>query len=171
MWQNKTRKTAKEIALLGVMLALVFTGKRALDALPNVEVVTLFFMLYAKHFGKRSFLVAVAFTFLETLIFGIQIWVIMYLYMWPSLILIVLLVRDKMPLWGYCILSAVFGLFFGFFCAIPYLFIGGLTMAFSWWVAGIPFDIVHCIANFVVCLVLFKPLDMALTKAKSALKI
>lgn len=156
---------------MGVMLALLFVGKRALDFLPNVEVVTLFFMLYAKHFGKKTFIVSVAFTMLEILIFGIQIWVVMYLYIWPLLILFVLLAKDRLPLWGYALTGAVFGLFFGMLCAIPYLFVGGPAMAFSWWVAGIPFDVLHCVSNFVIALVLFKPLDTALVKIKAALHL
>lgn len=170
MSQNNHR-AVKDIALMGVMLALLFVGKRALDFLPNVEVVTLFFMLYAKHFGKKTLIVSVAFTALETLIFGIQVWVIMYLYIWPVLIIFVLLMKDKLPLWAYAITAAVYGLFFGAMCAIPYLFIGGPAMAFTWWVAGIPYDVLHCVSNFVIALVLFKPLDIALTKVREQLKL
>jgi energy-coupling factor transport system substrate-specific component len=60
--------------------------------------------------------------------------------------------------------SAVFGLSFGALCAIPYLFTGtdlqsGLSIAFGWWVAGIPWDIAHCVGNFVLMLLLYKPLS------------
>ena len=64
-----------------------------------------------------------------------------------------------------------FGLFFGLFCSIPYYFIGGPKVGFAWWIAGIPYDLVHCVANFVISVVLFKPLDMALTKIRQSLKI
>ena len=37
-------------------------------------------------------------------------------------------------------------------------------MMVSSFVAGIPFDLTHCIGNFVVCLVLFKPLNMLFTR-------
>jgi energy-coupling factor transport system substrate-specific component len=46
------------------------------------------------------------------------------------------------------------------FCAlyIPlYLITGGSTFAVSWWVSGIPYDIIHGATNFILCLVLFKP--------------
>ena len=169
---RKADQTVRNIAIMGVMLAIIEAGKHALDFLPNVELVTLFFMLFTKHFGKKTYLVAVAFTLIETAIFGIHNWVIMYLYMWPGLITIVLILRKKeVEVFAYCMLAAVFGLFFGLFCSIPYYFIGGPKVGFAWWIAGIPYDLVHCVANFVISLVLFKPLDMALTKIRQSLKI
>lgn len=166
------RKTVRDIAVMGVMLAIIEAGKHALDFLPNVELVTLLFMLFTKHFGKKTYLVSVAFTLIETSIFGIHNWVIMYLYMWPMLITIVLWFRKKdFGVFAYCFLAAVYGLFFGFFCAIPYYFIGGFAAGIAWWIAGIPYDLIHCVANFVIALILFKPLDLALTKIRQSLKI
>ncbi len=40
------------------------------------------------------------------------------------------------------------------------------ALAFAWWVSGIPFDIVHCLSNFVICLVLFKPLSRGLSRIR-----
>ena len=45
-----------------------------------------------------------------------------------------------------------------------YLFSGGLGFAVSWWISGIPFDISHCVGNFVIALVLFVPLRELLEK-------
>lgn len=36
-------------------------------------------------------------------------------------------------------------------------------MAYSWWLAGLPWDIPHGIGNFLVMLVLFYPLDRIMT--------
>lgn len=47
-------------------------------------------------------------------------------------------------------------------CSIPYLFIGGIHTAFAWWVSGIPFDMIHGVSNFVLMLVLYKPLRRVL---------
>ena len=55
---------------------------------------------------------------------------------------------------------------FGALCAIPYFFIGGWQMAFSWWVSGIPYDVIHCVSNTVLVFVLFPPLRRALERAK-----
>jgi energy-coupling factor transport system substrate-specific component len=71
----------------------------------------------------------------------------------------------------WALISGSYGLSFGALCSIPYLFIGsvegsilgGLQMAFSYWLSGIPFDIAHGIANFIIAFVLFKPLYMLLS--------
>ena len=69
----------------------------------------------------------------------------------------------------WAILAAAYGLGFGFFCAIPYLFIGGLKTAVSWWIAGIPYDLIHAVSNFTLMLVLFRPLYKAMEKLASRL--
>ena len=63
----------------------------------------------------------------------------------------------KSPL-AWALLSGVFGLLFGALCGIVDVFIGGFSYAVTKWVSGIPFDIAHCAGNFVIALLLFKPL-------------
>ncbi len=160
------KRSIYEIASMGMMLAVIEVAKRSLEFIPNVELVTLLFILFALHFGKKVILVAIAFTGVETMVWGINTWNVMYLYIWPLLVLIVDLTRKHASYWYYCFLSAFYGLFFGALCSIPYFFIGGIVTQFTWWVAGIPYDILHGISNFILCLVLFKPLDFALKKVK-----
>lgn len=38
----------------------------------------------------------------------------------------------------------------------------GIHTAFAWWVSGIPFDMIHGVSNFVLMLVLYKPLRRVL---------
>ena len=45
-----------------------------------------------------------------------------------------------------------------------YLFTGGLHFALSWWLSGIPFDLLHCAGNFVLAALLFVPLRKLLDK-------
>ena len=74
----------------------------------------------------------------------------------------------------WSILAGLYGLLYGLFCSIPYIFIGtidanlatGLRTAFSWWIAGIPWDIVHGISNFVIMLVLYHPITSVMNKTK-----
>ncbi len=148
----------KNIALLGVMIAILEVAKNVLAFLPNVELVSLLIILYALYLGKRVFLVVPAFVLIEGCIYGFGLWWIMYLYTWPLLAVFTMLFKKQDSVWFWSILSGVFGLFYGALSAIPYLFLGGFQTAFSWWIAGIPFDIIHCVSNFVLCLILFKPL-------------
>ena len=88
----------------------------------------------------------------------------MYLYAWPLLALVVLLLRKMKGAWEWSMVSGLFGLSFGLLCAIPYIFTSGIYGAFAYWVAGIPFDLIHGIANFVIMLVLYKPLNIVMAK-------
>lgn len=148
----------KNIALLGVMIAILEVAKNVLAFLPNVELVSLLIILYALYLGKRVFLVVPAFVLIEGCIYGFGLWWIMYLYTWPLLAVLAMLFKKQDSVWFWSILSGMFGLFYGALSVIPYLFLGGFQTAFSWWIAGIPFDIIHCVSNFVLCLILFKPL-------------
>ena len=67
-------------------------------------------------------------------------------------------------MWFWVLVSTLYGLTFGFFCSIPYLFVGGLRTAVSWWIAGIPYDLIHGTSNAVLALVLFYPLRSILRK-------
>lgn len=148
----------KNVALLGVMIAILEVAKNVLAFLPNVELVSLLIILYSLYLGKRIFLVVPAFVLIEGCIYGFGLWWIMYLYTWPLLAVLAMLFKKQNSVWFWSILSGMFGLFYGALSEIPYLFLGGFQTAFSWWIAGIPFDIIHCVSNFVLCLILFKPL-------------
>ncbi len=165
---SESQITVKDVAYLGVSLAILEASKLALDLLPNVEVVTLLFIVYTIFYGRKTILVAIGFTAIECLLKGFNVWSFMYLYIWPLLIMLVFYARKHNPGYVfYSILSGFFGLFFGMLCSIPYLLIGGWSMAVTWWVAGIPYDIIHCISNVVLCLLLFKPLCAIMKKITS----
>ena len=44
------------------------------------------------------------------------------------------------------------------------VFIGGVGYAAGKWVSGIPFDLVHCVGNFFMALLLFVPLRKLITR-------
>lgn len=163
------RLTLKETALFGVLAALTFGAKVVMSVLPNIEPVSLFVMLFAVVFGMKALYPIYLYVLLEILFYGIQLWNINYLYVWTILALAAYLLRCMTQPVGWALLSGVFGLFFGALCAPVYLFSGGLGFAVSWWISGIPFDIAHCIGNFVMALVLFCPMRKLLEKLYSQL--
>ena len=95
---------------------------------------------------------------------GLVFWWIMYLYAWPLLAIVVLLLKRMNSAWDWSFVSGLFGLLFGFLCAIPYVFTSGFAGAVAWWIAGIPWDFVHGIANFAIMLVLYKPMKYVMSK-------
>ena len=90
----------RDIAVLGMMLAMLEAVKRALEFLPNIELVTLLFILFTLFYGAKTLLAAFAFTGVECLVFGAGLWNFMYLYIWPLEVLLVLLMGGRV----YCLL-------------------------------------------------------------------
>lgn len=167
--RSNTLPPSKEAALVGMMIAILEVGKVALMFLPNIEVVTLFLIVFSVAFGRETWFAVAGFVLIEGILFGFGIWWVMYIYIWPSLVAIAKLFRKKGGLMFWAILAAAYGLTFGFFCSIPYLFMGGLKTAISWWIAGIPYDLIHGVSNFAITLVLFKPLYRVTEKLSSRL--
>lgn len=162
--KSKTKITVRDIAITGMMIATIEVAKNALAFIPNVELVSLLVILFTLYFGKKILFVIPAFILLEGCIYGFGLWWIMYLYVWPLLALITYIMRKQESVWAWAIMSGSFGLAFGALCSIPYIVLSGPKAAFAWWVSGIPFDILHCVSNFVLCLVLFNPLSKVMRK-------
>ena len=158
---ERAGRGAKTIAVLAVCTALVFALQVALAAIPNGECVTLLFILYTLYFRKRTLYIIYAFALLEGMVYGFGLWWFMYLYVWTILWAAVTLLgrRRPRPALFWAVTAAFFGLCYGLLCALPYFLMGGWTLAFSWWVAGIPFDLAHCSFNFAIVLTLFPPLN------------
>ena len=156
----------RDIALIGMMVAVIEVSKQALAFAPNIELISFWVILFSLYFGRRIFFAIPVFILIEGAIYGIQIWWIMYLYAWPLLAILARLFRKMESAIGWAVLSGAFGLSFGAMCAIPYIFISGPQAAFAWWIAGIPWDITHCIGNFVIMFVLYHPM----TKVMKLLK-
>ena len=150
--------------MFGMLGGLMFAGKVALMALPNVEPVSLLVMLLAVVFGRKCLYAIYVYVLLELLLHGFHLWAFNYLYIWALLAGAAWLLREMRQPLGWALLSGVFGLVFGALCAPLYLVVGGPMYAVSWWVSGIPFDMIHALSNFVIALVLFVPLRTLLEK-------
>lgn len=167
MQKDTSRLTITQIATMGVLGAILLVGQLAMSPLPNIEPVTTLIIIYTLTYKKKAFFSIYVFVLLEGLIFGFGIWWVSYLYIWSLLALLVLALHklDSALLWA--VVSGAFGLLFGALCAIPYLISGGTGAAFAYWTAGIPYDVLHCGGNFVLTLVLYKPLLRLLKRLAS----
>lgn len=161
---NKKHLTITEMVLFGMLAALTFALQVVMGPLPNIEPVSLLVMLFAVTFGWKALYPVYIFVVMEILYYGINVWNIYYLYVWTVLAVAAIFLRKMQSPVAWALLSAVFGLLFGALCAIVDVFIGGFGYAASKWVMGIPFDVTHCIGNFVIALVLFKPLRAVMQK-------
>ena len=148
----------REITLFGVLGAVTFAAKYVMSCLPNIEPVSLMVMLFGVTFGKKAVYPIYLYVLMEILFYGLGTWNIMYLYIWLILGLTAWLLRGMAHPLGWALLSGAFGLLFGAFCMPVDVVIGGISYAAAKWISGIPFDIAHCIGNFVMAMVLFSPM-------------
>lgn len=156
--------TVRDITIMALMVAIIEVSKVALAQVPNVELTSFWIIMFTLYFGPRIFYVIPVFILIEGLMYGFGLWWIMYLYAWPMLAIVVLLLRKMNTAWDWSFVSGLFGLLFGFLCAIPYIFTSGFAGAVAWWIGGIPWDLVHGIANFIIMLVLYKPMKLVMAK-------
>lgn len=155
---DKKLLSVREVTLFGILAALTFGAKVAMSALPNIEPVTLFLLVFGAVFGWKALFIVYVYVLAEILFYGIGTWNINYLYIWAIPALAGwLLQKWKHPvLWA--VIAGVYGLLFGALCAPVDLCIGGIGFAVSKWISGIPFDAAHCAGNFALALLLFCPL-------------
>lgn len=148
---------ARDVAVLGLLGAVLFGSKTALAWLPNVEPVSLLVIVYTVVLGRRALFPVYVYVLLEYVTWGFGLWSACYLYVWLPLVLAARLLRRMESPLGWAVVSGTFGLCFGALCSLVYLVTGGWALAVGWWIQGIPFDLVHCAGNFVLALVLFRP--------------
>ena len=158
------------MVLFGVLGALTFALQVVMSPLPNIEPVSLLVMLFAATFGWKGLYPVYVYVVMEILYYGFSTWNLYYLYIWAVLAVAAVFLRKMESRLAWALLSAAYGLLFGALCAIVDVFIGGWGYAVSKWVSGIPFDLLHCGGNFVIALVMWKPLRGVLEKLYARMK-
>ena len=174
MNKTKLNLSTKEIATIGIMVAVIEVCKVASAWIPNVELTSFWLIMFTLYFGWKVVYVVPVFIILEGFMYGINLWWIMYLYAWPLLCILTTMLRKVESAWNLAFLSGAFGLSFGFMCSFPYVVIGsmdggiqnGIRTAFAWWIAGIPWDIVHGVSNFIIMLMLYHPIKNVMKRVQ-----
>ena len=162
---NKLKMTV----LSAVFGALLMAIQVAIGFLPNIELVTTLTMVFGACCGGYVFISVYVFVLLGGLIYGFNLWWLGYLYVWliPAIVGI-LMRRVNNPIF-HAAFAAIFGLLFGLLMSPPELILGKQE-ALAYLIAGIPFDIMHCVGNGVLTVLLYSPLKKALAKSLKKIK-
>lgn len=156
----------RDVCLIAILSATLTAGKMALSFIPNVEIVTLLLTVYALSFPRSRVLIATTtFILTDILIWGLQIWVIMYFIHWPILVLCVSFLKGKLaPLFAIIIAVILTGLFGVQTTVLEVLFfsnfqnIGFIKCFILRYSTGIPYFITHVVSNACILSVLTYPL-------------
>ncbi|MDE6663525.1 MAG: hypothetical protein K2K46_09305 [Lachnospiraceae bacterium] len=163
--------TIKEIAVFGMLGAVMYASKMIMELLPNVHLLGVFTIAFTVVYGKKALYPIYTYVFLNGILCGFATWWIPYLYVWTILWGAVMLLPKKIPKKlqpiVYMVVCAAHGFLFGVLYAPAQALIYGFSFekTVAWVIAGFPFDFIHGVSNF-FCGILIVPIIMVLRLAE-----
>ena len=149
--------------------AMMLVSKLIMEFLPNVHLLGMFTILLTVVFRVKALIPIYLYVFLQGLYAGFNIWWLPYIYIWTILWALARLIPRGIPPRAaaivYPMVCALHGFAYGALYSPAQAFMLGLDLeqTLAWIVAGIPWDIMHGIGNFVAGL-LIAPLAALLKK-------
>ena len=163
--------TVREIAVFGMLGALMYASKIAMEALPNVHLLGVFTVATTAVYRRKTLYPIYIYVLLCGLFSGFASWWIPHLYLWTVLWGMAMLLPQKMPKAvapiAYAAVCGLHGFAYGTLYAPSQALLYGLNFEamLAWIAAGLPFDITHGISN-IVCGVLICPIIAVLRRAE-----
>ncbi|MGN0375035.1 MAG: hypothetical protein ACI4EN_05990 [Butyrivibrio sp.] len=161
------KPTVKEIAIFGMLGGLMYASKVIMEFLPNVHLLGVFTVAITVVYRQKAIFPIYIFVFITGLFAGFASWWIPYLYIWTVLWGFVMLLPRKLPPKAapviYMCVCALHGFLYGTLYAPAQALLFGLDFKgmVAWIVAGLPWDVVHGVSNF-ICGILIVPITSAL---------
>lgn len=162
---------AKEVALFGMLGALMYISKMVMEFAPNVHLLGVFTIAITVVYRKKALYPIYVYVFMNGLLAGFDLWWMPYLYIWTILWGITMLLPQNMPTKVkpivYMIVCGLHGFLFGtlYSPAQALMFGYDFDTMVKWIVAGLPFDLIHGVANC-ICGILIVPVIQILKKMK-----
>ncbi len=144
----------KEIAVFGMLGALMYISKMVMEFLPNMHLLAALTVAYTLVYRKKALYPIYVFVFLTGLLNGFNTWWIPYLYIWTVLWGATMLLPQKMPQKlapiVYMVLCSLHGFLYGVLYAPAQALFFGLDWqgTLAWIASGLPFDVIHGVSNF-----------------------
>lgn len=165
----------RDIAIFGMLGALMYASKVLMDPLPNIHLIGTFIVSMTVVYRKKALYPLYIFVLLTGLLNGFGTWWLPYLYIWTVLWGMTMLIPKKIPEKAkpivYSVVCSLHGFLYGVLYAPAQALIFGLDFkaTLTWIATGIPFDITHGISNF-ICGLLICPIISILSKAEKYAK-
>lgn len=166
--------TTREVATFAVLAALMFASKKAMEFLPNIHLIGVLIVAATVVYRARALYPLYVYVLLDGMVAGFGTWWIPYLYIWTVLWGVTMLLPRRMPKWlapfVYAAVCGLHGLLFGVLYAPAQALFFGLSFkaTVAWVMAGLPFDAIHAVSNFVCGLLLIVPLIAVMRRASTA---
>ena len=157
------------VALSGILGAILLVSQIALAPLPNIEIVSVLVVLFTLVLGKYVAYTLSVFILLEGLVYGFGLWWFSYLYIWTILAILAFFFQKMESRLGWALLCGFYGLLFGTLTSFPTFILSGFAVGVAYILSGIPFDLIHAVANFLLAFLLLPVLRKLLEKLTYAL--
>ncbi|MBP0963560.1 MAG: hypothetical protein J6Q99_04625 [Oscillospiraceae bacterium] len=164
--------TVKEMAVFGMLGALMYASKLLMEAFPNIHLIGTFVVALTLVYRRKALWPIYTFVFITGLFGGFATWWVPYLYIWTVLWGAVMLLPQNLPAkirpLVYMVVCAAHGFLYGVLYAPAQALMFGLDFqaSLAWIAAGFPFDLIHGVSNF-FCSMLVLPLVNILRRAES----
>ena len=151
--KQKIKLKTIELTVFAMLGAIMFASKIIMEAAPNIHMLGMLTMVYTVVYRRKALIPIYIYVFLNGLYAGFNQWWIPYLYIWTVLWGITMLLPKKMPRWAasivYPVVCALHGIFFGaLYAPMQALMFGfDFKQTLAWIAAGLTFDVIHCISN------------------------
>lgn len=165
----------KDIAVFGMLGALMYASKVIMELLPNIHLIGTFIVAMTVVYRRKALYPLYIFVLLTGLLNGFGTWWIPYLYIWTVLWGMTMLIPKKIPEKAkpivYSAVCSLHGFLYGVLYAPAQALLFGLDFeaTLTWIATGLPFDITHGISNF-ICGLLICPIISILSKAEKYAK-
>ena len=163
--------TIREIAIFGMLGSIMYASKFVMGLFPNVHLLGVFTVAFTVVYRKKALYPIYTYVILNGIFCGFATWWIPYLYVWTILWGAVMLLPRNMPKkirpFVYMAVCAAHGFLFGTLYAPAQALLFGLSFRgmIAWIAAGLPWDFIHGISNF-LCGILIMPIISILKLAE-----
>ena len=147
----------REIAIFAMLGAIMFVSKVVMEGIPNVHLLGTFVVAFTLTNRVKALFPIYGYVFVNGLWEGFSPFgwlpeVYLWLILWGATMLLPQNMPKRIAPVVYMTVSALHGLLFGVFYAPVYAIFAGMgwNRVWLWIVAGLPYDILHAIGNFVL---------------------
>lgn len=156
--------TLKDTVIFGMLGAVMYASKIIMDVFPNIHLIGVFIVAITVVYRKKALYPIYIFIFLTGLLGGFNMWWIPYLYIWAVLWGAAMLLPKNLPPKAapiiYAIVCSLHGFLYGVIYAPAQALMFGLDFKgmLAWIIAGLPYDLIHGVSNFISGLILIVPI-------------
>ena len=168
--------TTKEIAVFGMLGAIMYASKFIMEPIPNVHLLGVFTVAFTVVYRKKALYPIYIFVLLAGIFGGFAAWWLPYLYVWTVLWGAVMLLPKNMPKKVqpivYMAVCSAHGFLYGTLYAPVQAILYGMSFKgmIAWIMAGLPWDCIQGISNF-FCGILIVPIILTLRLVEKNTKI